>query len=638
MGILRTYLFFLLLFPLSLFSNIECPYGCGTICDANYQNAVTALETAIEYAGFMREQPLYSDGYRGYTFPCLRLEEKDNTISGSWGTISWWREYGSDSCTVWMENDESDDNYYYENIEAYQYSRFVAIPNPLSTGKRLADKEEDFTYPGYIPILRAFTALKEDINLVYQNSMEFYTRSFIELKNFNHLEQLPFYSYQYKKTGWDSFCRYITEWHYTQPIDQYKKQTRICIKNYISEVKTDHKRILKQASEQEALALKLSKESIDFCLKHHGNPRTHFERGAISFLEGRNLDALEHVYKAINLGIDLNSLGNEAVLMKAQAESELGLYARAVESLTHLIQKDPSNKKAYFERASAYFEVGDFDLGLEDYLASDFSSHPPELKESIFFARGLFTGAAQGSALAIAHFGETLWAFADHPIQVSQELVDSVCNCMEFLIETSFNEKKELLATAMVEELQDLCKEWPTLSSEERGAKTGFVLGKYGINLFGGKWAIRGVQAFKELKKANSLLTFEASVASEQNRLKILAQAKASSETRKKACLTIEMDKQGKHIVGHRNYQPGVSRSILEHKNPQELINNHAGTGFRECGVIGEAGYQEIVNCKEFIGYNVVLETGEKIPTTWGKIHYSSKGVHIVPTRPRELL
>ena len=59
--------------------------------------------------------------------------------------------------------------------------------------------------------------------------------------------------------------------------------------------------------------------------------------------------------------------------------------------------------------------------------------------------------------------------------------------------------------------------------------------------------------------------------------------------------------------------------------------------GFREYGIAGEAGYKEVVNFHEFIGYTVSLETGEKIPTTWGKIHYAKTGVHIVPTTPRNL-
>jgi filamentous hemagglutinin len=74
----------------------------------------------------------------------------------------------------------------------------------------------------------------------------------------------------------------------------------------------------------------------------------------------------------------------------------------------------------------------------------------------------------------------------------------------------------------------------------------------------------------------------------------------------------------------------------LNHQNPQKLVDDYAGTGIRSGNNIpGSSGYQEIVDFKECIGYSIDRETGQKISTSWGKIHYSDKGVHIVPTRPR---
>ena len=49
----------------------------------------------------------------------------------------------------------------------------------------------------------------------------------------------------------------------------------------------------------------------------------------------------------------------------------------------------------------------------------------------------------------------------------------------------------------------------------------------------------------------------------------------------------------------------------------------------------GYSGYQEIIDFKEFIGYSIDRQTGEKIATNWGKIHYAENGTHIVPTKPR---
>lgn len=61
----------------------------------------------------------------------------------------------------------------------------------------------------------------------------------------------------------------------------------------------------------------------------------------------------------------------------------------------------------------------------------------------------------------------------------------------------------------------------------------------------------------------------------------------------------------------------------------------YGGRGKPIRGNLGEAGYQEIVDFQEFIGYSVCETTGTGIPTTWGKIHYAKDGAHIVPTGPR---
>lgn len=132
---------------------------------------------------------------------------------------------------------------------------------------------------------------------------------------------------------------------------------------------------------------------------------------------------------------------------------------------------------------------------------------------------------------------------------------------------------------------------------EEKGALTGFVLGKYGVEIFAGSKVLKGVSSFRNLRKANSLMTFESAALHEQNRLAILAKAKAANTTRREALkgasLKIEIDKQGKHIVGHRNYNQDLNKSIFDHPDPQGLVNKYAGTGLKESGVIGAAGYRQ---------------------------------------------
>ncbi|WP_395068026.1 polymorphic toxin type 50 domain-containing protein [Paraburkholderia silvatlantica] len=95
----------------------------------------------------------------------------------------------------------------------------------------------------------------------------------------------------------------------------------------------------------------------------------------------------------------------------------------------------------------------------------------------------------------------------------------------------------------------------------------------------------------------------------------------------------IEEGKQGKHQPGHNNFTPG--KSEFTYPDPQQLANDHAGTGQPANSVTpGAAGYRERVDFGTIIGNWVDPSTGQKTPTTNGIIHYSKDGVHIVPSRP----
>jgi RHS repeat-associated protein len=97
----------------------------------------------------------------------------------------------------------------------------------------------------------------------------------------------------------------------------------------------------------------------------------------------------------------------------------------------------------------------------------------------------------------------------------------------------------------------------------------------------------------------------------------------------------IEEGKQGKHVPGHNNFEPG--KSELTHPNPQSLIDEHKGTGQQVGSTpVGEAGSRERVDFGTNIGVYVDPATGQRSPTTNGIIHESKKGVHIVPARPND--
>lgn len=93
----------------------------------------------------------------------------------------------------------------------------------------------------------------------------------------------------------------------------------------------------------------------------------------------------------------------------------------------------------------------------------------------------------------------------------------------------------------------------------------------------------------------------------------------------------IHMGKDGKHKLGHNNYEPG--RSILT-ADPAEL-GRHAGTGQQVGNVrVGLPGSKERVNFGRTIVTYVGVNTGTSAPTSNGIISYSKDGIHIWPVRP----
>lgn len=101
----------------------------------------------------------------------------------------------------------------------------------------------------------------------------------------------------------------------------------------------------------------------------------------------------------------------------------------------------------------------------------------------------------------------------------------------------------------------------------------------------------------------------------------------------KNANLTIHQGKQQKHIAGAKNYLEG--RSVLTHSDPQQLVNDHAGTGVPLNSTTPRMpGYKEVIDCNEIIGLCKNKEGLVLGETTRMTVHYSKEGVHIVPAPP----
>jgi tetratricopeptide (TPR) repeat protein len=383
------------------------------------------------------------------------------------------------------------------------------------------------------------------------------------------------------------------------------------------------------------------------CLEKHPHPKIHYERGMILFHEGMISTSLDDIQSFTEFSEPRYEglLSSPLYLQEGSCYAELGLYDKAVENLTEAISRDPKNQKAYFERAAAYFELGNFDLSLEDYLKSNLKPYPSAINYPYLapFAQalktGILSGGVEGGASllsSIKTLGRTIWAFVEDPVEISTSFFNAAKECAEFVIKSTPLE----LVDALVPEFQTLREDWNKINEAKRCEMIGFIIGKYGVELFAGSTIVKGFKAYQDLRKANRLMTFEAMAISERNQLIIKFEATKQVRARKEilanANLKIHWDKQGKHIVGHRNYDLSMRRSIFVHADPQRLSNEFAGKGIRMKDMHpGMPGYKEVVDFNEFIGYYFDFSTREKIPTTRGTIHYAKDGVHIVPAKPK---
>jgi putative phage minor capsid protein len=90
--------------------------------------------------------------------------------------------------------------------------------------------------------------------------------------------------------------------------------------------------------------------------------------------------------------------------------------------------------------------------------------------------------------------------------------------------------------------------------------------------------------------------------------------------------------KQGKHIVGHNNYD-GKSY-LADGVDPQKLVDEYHGTGdLKITNPNKNWTKKEFIMSNKVMGYDVDPVTGEITPTRYFSIHYSKNGTHIVPRK-----
>lgn len=216
-------------------------------------------------------------------------------------------------------------------------------------------------------------------------------------------------------------------------------------------------------------------------------------------------------------------------------------------------------------------------------------------------------------------------------------LIEACKNCANFIRE---NISPEILSS-IVPELRELIEKKNEISTYKEAEIIGYVIGKYGIDIYAGAGIAKGIKTFRELKRANHMLSFELASLNKENRAMIAFESAKHAENRKQVLqssnLQIEWAKQERHVRGCKNFNPKKSELTCPHI--QALVNKFAGKGQKVVGEIpGSPGYKERIDFCEVIG--IYKDEDRKIvrETTMGMIIYSKEGTHVVPARPKDLL
>jgi tetratricopeptide (TPR) repeat protein len=368
-------------------------------------------------------------------------------------------------------------------------------------------------------------------------------------------------------------------------------------------------------------------------------------------------------------------------LAKGQAYSEALEYERAIEQFCRAIEYNPKMVDAYIERAIAYFEFGEFDLAVEDYkkatfLKFDNQSFPKNgvlpfesnIKAWNFWDQGEYyvgtsgyyqisvqfiSGVIEGANYSAGEFvpntlgtlsglSNGLWALVCDPNKVSKDFLDGLYDLVDYI---RSNSNQEILEQ-VIPELRELFEQWDSLSNEEISNKIGFIVGKYGFDVFAPCACLKVLKRYQQLKQANALLTL-GECAYNPKKAVIFEEVAKRQALRKNLFedgkIKIHWGMQDKHIPGSHNFDPKRSQITITKETLDRLVSQNAGTGQKIQGALPyNPGYRERVNFGEIIGDYVKLDKNGNIvsstPTKNGIIHYSNKGMHVVPSDPKAII
>ncbi len=259
---------------------------------------------------------------------------------------------------------------------------------------------------------------------------------------------------------------------------------------------------------------RLCEQVYTLCIEQHNDKNSFYERGLTYYDQGKFLESITDISKFLETGQMIQNQDNPSDIYLAQGKSysDLALYNEAIEALTKAIQCNPENKEAYLERAGAYFEIGDYDGSIQDFLTSGYRTTPID-SSKLDYAVGFLTGASSGLREALVQFipgllnsakglSSAIWSLAISPEQFSEDVWDACSSFIQFL---STHPNPEILES-ISPKLKALWYDRASLTPQQQGEYLGSLISKNGVELFG---AVGAMKAYREIRRANMIATLE---------------------------------------------------------------------------------------------------------------------------------
>ncbi|MCB1068140.1 MAG: hypothetical protein KDK56_08140 [Simkania sp.] len=255
------------------------------------------------------------------------------------------------------------------------------------------------------------------------------------------------------------------------------------------------------------------------CFEQHGAPNALLQRSQLFFLDGEfanSLSDLKKLFEVTPLDLLKEKAEENLHLKKGRLECQIGLFEDAIQTLSNCILENPTNKDAYFERAVAYFETGDLEASISDYLQSGYGVGDLTGGFMREFCLGLVSGIRNGSVDAAIDFvpsmlssisglAHGIWAFACDPKEVSIEMFYACMGLIDFLRDHS----TLAVIQTLIPEVAELTDSTIHLTDKRKGELIGLIIGRYGTDFLLCAGVGRGVKVFSDVQRANRLLTLE---------------------------------------------------------------------------------------------------------------------------------